>query len=110
MAPGWFRMKSIRWLSGGEGVSLASLLCAAAVLGCGLQEYPRAGNHGLATGGTMGTTGTMGTAEPPAMVDAAATPPDDRPPPDAGTGPEAGASRLDAMAPPVSGPGVMIDG
>jgi hypothetical protein len=99
-------MKSIRWRSGGTGHSAAALLVAAAALGCGLQEYPRGSNRGLATGGTKGTV-----EPPPAMGDdAAVTPPDDRPPPDAGAALEAGAGRPDVVVPPVSGPGVVIAG
>src|SRR5436853_417275 len=102
-------MKSIRWLMGGERLSVAPLLLLAA-LGCGLQEHPRAGTRGQPSGDTGGTGGASEPEPPVVTRDAAIAP---------GTGPavdaeaavlEVGAPRPDVAAPPVTGPGVMING
>jgi hypothetical protein len=97
-------MKSIRWLSGSRQRSAAAFLLAASALGCGLQEYPRGSENAVSSGGTTDSE------PPPVLRDAAAPPPNEEPRPDGAPPIEAAPSAPDVAAPPVRGPGVVIDG
>jgi hypothetical protein len=103
MAP--LAMKSIRWVSPGARPAFACL--CGWLLGCGLQEHPRAVSGGLETDETAGRHDS---GARPAVADAAAVEPSGQGAPDASElRTEAGPSRADATAVP-PGPGVMING